>query len=78
MAAAVADYTPATPAAQKIAKTDGPLTLTLERTPDILADSGACRRAASRRRPVLVGFAAETGDVVRQGPREARRARASI
>ncbi len=40
MAAAVADYTLAA-APQKIAKSDGPLTLTLERTRDILADLGA-------------------------------------
>jgi phosphopantothenoylcysteine decarboxylase/phosphopantothenate--cysteine ligase len=64
MAAAVADYTPADPAAQKISKTDAPLTLRLERTPDVLADVA---RMASRRAsgvPVLVGFAAETEDVV--------------
>ena len=49
MAAAVADYTPSGGAAgAKIAKTDGPLTLTLERTPDILAELG---RDARRRRP---------------------------
>jgi len=64
MAAAVADYTPVDPAASKVAKTDGPLTLTLTRTRDILADLGARRGAASR--PVLVGFAAETDDVVRK------------
>jgi phosphopantothenoylcysteine decarboxylase/phosphopantothenate--cysteine ligase len=63
MAAAVADYTVAAPEAQKIAKRDGPLTLTLSRTRDILSDLGAL---ASRRdgRPLLVGFAAETHDAV--------------
>jgi phosphopantothenoylcysteine decarboxylase/phosphopantothenate--cysteine ligase len=64
MAAAVADYTVAAPATRKIAKADGPLTLTLTRTRDILADLG---QLPSRRRgqgPVLVGFAAETHDVV--------------
>jgi phosphopantothenoylcysteine decarboxylase/phosphopantothenate--cysteine ligase len=62
MAAAVADYTPADgAAAQKIAK-GGALTLSLERTPDILADLGALRGDAER--PVLVGFAAETGDPI--------------
>jgi phosphopantothenoylcysteine decarboxylase/phosphopantothenate--cysteine ligase len=63
MAAAVADYAPAEAAAQKMKKGEGPLTLTLTRTKDILADLG---RLASRRegRPVLVGFAAETTDVV--------------
>src|SRR3954468_7062953 len=60
MAAAVADYTPARVADEKIAKTDGPLTLTLVRTPDILASLGHARGDAAM--PVLVGFAAETGD----------------
>ena len=64
MAAAVADYTPADPASSKVAKSDGPLTLTLTRTRDILADLGA-RRGGSPR-PVLVGFAAETDEVVRK------------
>ncbi len=60
MAAAVADYTPADTAHAKIPKTDGPLTLTLVRTPDILAGLGRTRGTAPA--PVLVGFAAETGD----------------
>jgi phosphopantothenoylcysteine decarboxylase/phosphopantothenate--cysteine ligase len=61
MAAAVADYMPETGAAdRKIAKGDGPLTLSLVRTPDILAELGRTRGGGSR--PVLVGFAAETGD----------------
>ena len=41
MSAAVADYTPARRAPGKIAKGEAPLTLTLERTRDILADLGA-------------------------------------
>jgi phosphopantothenoylcysteine decarboxylase/phosphopantothenate--cysteine ligase len=63
MAAAVADYTPSEPASQKLKKGDGPLTLTLNRTRDSLADLG---KLPSRRtgRPLLVGFAAETHDVV--------------
>ena len=65
MAAAVADYTPAAAARAKLAKGDGPFTLTLTRTPDILADLGAMR-AAGAARPVLVGFAAETDDVLRK------------
>ena len=64
MAAAVADYTPAAPADTKLAKTDDTLTLTLTRTPDILASLGAMR--GDRPRPILVGFAAETGDLVRK------------
>jgi phosphopantothenoylcysteine decarboxylase/phosphopantothenate--cysteine ligase len=61
MAAAVADYTPAGgAAAAKMAKTDGPLTMTFVRTPDILADLGKARGGNSS--PLLIGFAAETGD----------------
>ena len=63
MAAAVADYTPERRAEQKISKRDDQLTLVLRKTPDILADLGA-RRAASGRGPLLVGFAAETENVV--------------
>jgi phosphopantothenoylcysteine decarboxylase/phosphopantothenate--cysteine ligase len=62
MAAAVADYTPASPAAQKVVKSDAPLTLTLERTPDILAELGRLPSRASTGVPMLVGFAAETAD----------------
>jgi phosphopantothenoylcysteine decarboxylase/phosphopantothenate--cysteine ligase len=63
MAAAVADYSPVTPAAEKIAKQSDPLTLTLQRTPDILADLG--HTSTRRQTPlVLVGFAAETGDLL--------------
>jgi phosphopantothenoylcysteine decarboxylase/phosphopantothenate--cysteine ligase len=63
MAAAVADYAPVQAAAEKIAKSEAPMTLTLQRTSDILADLG---RSATRRAnpPVLVGFAAETGDLI--------------
>jgi phosphopantothenoylcysteine decarboxylase/phosphopantothenate--cysteine ligase len=64
MAAAVADYTPATVSPGKIAKSDAPLTLALERTPDILADLGRVRARHSAGTPLLVGFAAETGDAV--------------
>src|SRR5206468_193437 len=61
MSAAVADYTPQEGAAgAKIPKGDGPLTLTLVRTPDILADLSRTRGSAPS--PVLIGFAAETGD----------------
>jgi phosphopantothenoylcysteine decarboxylase/phosphopantothenate--cysteine ligase len=63
MAAAVADYTIAAPDSQKIAKSDGPLTLTLTRTQDILADLGQLASRRDSDRPVLVGFAAETHDV---------------
>jgi phosphopantothenoylcysteine decarboxylase/phosphopantothenate--cysteine ligase len=63
MSAAVADYTPSAPANQKVKKADGPLTITLTRTRDILGELG---KLPSRKQglPVLVGFAAETNDVV--------------
>jgi phosphopantothenoylcysteine decarboxylase/phosphopantothenate--cysteine ligase len=75
MAAAVADYSPARRSSDKISKTDAPLTLTLERTPDILADLGtlSSRPAGT---PLLVGFAAETGEVVAKA--RAKRARKQI
>jgi phosphopantothenoylcysteine decarboxylase/phosphopantothenate--cysteine ligase len=61
MAAAVADYTPEVGAtASKIEKSDEPLLLRLVRTPDILAELGRARGGAPL--PILVGFAAETGD----------------
>jgi phosphopantothenoylcysteine decarboxylase/phosphopantothenate--cysteine ligase len=53
--AAVADYRPASPAAQKLKKSGAALTLALEPTADILAELG--HTPGSR---VLVGFAAET------------------
>jgi phosphopantothenoylcysteine decarboxylase/phosphopantothenate--cysteine ligase len=64
MAAAVANYTPVSPAAQKIPHDAERLTLELQRTPDILADLASRRASRGTARPVLVGFAAETQDVV--------------
>jgi phosphopantothenoylcysteine decarboxylase/phosphopantothenate--cysteine ligase len=66
MAAAVADFTPASTSAGKVAKTDAPMTLTLTRTKDILGDLGARRVAIGAAGPVLVGFAAETDDLLRK------------
>ncbi len=60
MAAAVADYTPAGGSAAGKIEKGGPMTLALERTVDILATLGERRGDAAR--PVLVGFAAATGD----------------
>ena len=63
MAAAVADYTPADGARkEKMPKSDADLEVTLVRTRDILADLGRWR--GDRPLPVLIGFAAETHDVV--------------
>ncbi|MGE5199836.1 MAG: phosphopantothenoylcysteine decarboxylase, partial [Rhodospirillaceae bacterium] len=76
MAAAVADYAPESRADRKRAKTEDELTVTLRRTPDILAGAGAWRAARGGARPVLVGFAAETDDAVKKGRQklEAKRA----
>jgi phosphopantothenoylcysteine decarboxylase/phosphopantothenate--cysteine ligase len=62
-AAAVSDYRPAAPSPQKIKKSPGDETLVLARTPDILAGLGA-RFAGREDAPVLVGFAAETDEVI--------------
>jgi phosphopantothenoylcysteine synthetase/decarboxylase len=59
-AAAVADHRPANPASQKIKKTDGSLTIELERTPDILGSA----RSVLGFGGILVGFAAETENVL--------------
>jgi len=66
MAAAVADYTPTDPAERKVRKGSGVLTLTLQRTPDILADLSRLPSRRSSGEPMLVGFAAETGDPVKR------------
>ncbi|HIQ02470.1 MAG TPA: bifunctional phosphopantothenoylcysteine decarboxylase/phosphopantothenate--cysteine ligase CoaBC [Anaerolineales bacterium] len=63
MAAAVADYRPAEAAAQKIKKGKEEPTLRLARTPDVLA-AVAEQRAASGFPRVVVGFAAESQDLV--------------
>jgi phosphopantothenoylcysteine decarboxylase/phosphopantothenate--cysteine ligase len=60
MAAAVADFRPTKPAEGKLKKHDGPPQITLEPTPDILAALGSAKREAQ----VIVGFAAETDDLV--------------
>ena len=68
MAAAVADFRPRTTSATKIGRGDG-LTLELEATPDLLAETSERVRssipAVGGRTPILVGFAAETGSLAR-------------
>jgi phosphopantothenoylcysteine decarboxylase/phosphopantothenate--cysteine ligase len=71
MAAAVADYAPENRAGQKISKTGDSMTLVLKKTPDILADLGA-RRLTSGRGPLLVGFAAETENLVARATEKRR------
>lgn len=65
-AAAVADYRPATVADQKIKKKSGSLNIELVRNPDILGEIGA-QRQSSGRPAVMIGFAAETQDLLANG-----------
>jgi phosphopantothenoylcysteine decarboxylase/phosphopantothenate--cysteine ligase len=76
MAAAVADYMPERVTDGKMGKSDAPLALTLVATPDILAEIGQARGASSR--PVLVGFAAESGDPAARGRLKLRSKRADM
>ena len=64
MAAAVADFRPKAPSGKKVSRSSG-LTLEMDPTPDLLAETAdrvrAGIRASKASRPILVGFAAETG-----------------
>lgn len=60
-AAAVSDYRPRERADQKIKKGAGSMTIDLEKTPDILAELGRIKESS---KPILVGFAAETEDLL--------------
>lgn len=59
--AAVADYSPAKPSAQKIKKSESSLSIELKRNKDILAEVASLPNA-----PFCVGFAAETQDLIAQ------------
>jgi phosphopantothenoylcysteine decarboxylase/phosphopantothenate--cysteine ligase len=59
-AGAIADYRPAQRADQKIKKTEDSLTLTLERTPDVLSEVTASRANGM----LVIGFAAETENLL--------------
>jgi phosphopantothenoylcysteine decarboxylase / phosphopantothenate---cysteine ligase len=63
MAAAVADYHVKNISSQKI-KRNGSMELQLEPNADILADLGSLRQAAGISKPMLIGFAAETGNLL--------------
>ena len=63
MAAAVADYHVKSFTEEKI-KRAGPMVLQLEPNPDILADLGNLRHAAGKVAPMLIGFAAETENLM--------------
>ncbi|MBP6702704.1 MAG: bifunctional phosphopantothenoylcysteine decarboxylase/phosphopantothenate--cysteine ligase CoaBC [Vicinamibacteria bacterium] len=74
MAAAVADYRVAAPADRKIKKDNEELEIRLVRNDDILAGLGR----AKPRGQVLVGFAAETNDVVAYGQDKLKRKNADL
>ena len=75
MAAAVADFRPRAAAMTKLTR-DAGLTIELEPTEDILAEVGARARDVDPR-PVIVGFAAETGSLER-APDKLRRKGADL
>jgi len=68
-AAAIADYRPAQRAEQKIKKSDESITLTLERTPDVLSQVAASRVNGM----LVIGFAAETENVLENAREKLRR-----
>jgi phosphopantothenoylcysteine decarboxylase/phosphopantothenate--cysteine ligase len=77
MAAAVADFRPARSMDAKLARGEG-MTLELEPTEDILAEVGTrAREMPAGARPVIVGFAAETGSLDR-APDKLRRKGADL
>ena len=65
MTAAVADYAPSRPARKKLKKAGKNLTIELQPTTDILAAAGK-----RKHRPLLVGFAAETGSPLGEARRK--------
>jgi phosphopantothenoylcysteine decarboxylase/phosphopantothenate--cysteine ligase len=74
MAAAVADFRPTTAHTGKIKKEDGPPAVKLEPTTDILADISRRRRKGQ----VIVGFAAETENLVRNAAAKLRAKRLDL
>lgn len=68
MAAAVADYRPTVILSQKIKKDQNIFTLKLEQTTDILSELGA-----RKNRSLLVGFAAETEDLIENASKKLKR-----
>ncbi len=66
MAAAIADFRPVAPPERKIKKSEGLTSIPLEPTHDFLVELGE-RKAAGQ---VLVGFAAETNDVIANAERK--------
>ncbi len=71
MTAAVADWRPAEVSPGKRKKSGDEWMVRMVRNPDILAELGA-RRAEAGRGPLLIGFAAETGDPVANAQQKLR------
>lgn len=74
MAAAVADYRAAAPVDRKIKKDSEELQIPLVRNDDILAGLGRTKRAGQ----ILVGFAAETNDVIAYAAEKLKRKNADL
>ncbi len=74
MAAAVADYRVETPAEDKIKKNREEMQISLVRNDDILAGLGRRKRTGQ----VLVGFAAETSEVVAHGQAKLKQKKADL
>ena len=74
MSAAVADFRPKVVADGKLKKRDGAPEIVLEPTPDILAGLGATKRDGQ----VLVGFAAETDELVANATEKLRSKRLDL
>jgi phosphopantothenoylcysteine decarboxylase/phosphopantothenate--cysteine ligase len=70
MAAAVSDYRPGKTMGQKLKKGIGTIELELVPNPDILRELGEKKNQA--RRPLLVGFAAESAEHIEEGRRKLR------
>lgn len=77
MAAAVSDYRPQQVSAHKRKKSPGPESVVFERTRDILAELGM-KFAGAPRRPLLVGFAAETERLVENAREKLTRKRVDL
>lgn len=78
MCAAVGDYRAERVAKEKLKRGDDGLTLRLVQNPDVLSEIGAARRG---KRPVLVGFAVETGtdgQIVERARAKLRRKRVDV
>lgn len=77
MAAAVADFRPRASAGHKIKKEEGTLVLELERTRDILGEVASWREAHGRPR-IVVGFAAETENLLENARAKLQRKRLDL